>query len=148
MSGKGSLLTKLPGPLGTSLAWRTLFWAYMTTGHISLCVKCGTCSRPEVWQGAGRHLPSCTHQISGVSDPLYFTKLPGMTYCPTIGGGNVYQYYQYGNQYRVSPKIKNMPIICESHTICGHIPEAHSVLPQKYLHIHDNCCSIHNIKDM
>jgi len=30
MSGKGSLLTKPSGPLGTSLAWRILFWAYIT----------------------------------------------------------------------------------------------------------------------
>ena len=35
MSGKGSLLAKLSGPLGTSLAWRTVFWAYVTTEHIS-----------------------------------------------------------------------------------------------------------------
>jgi hypothetical protein len=33
MSEKGSLLAKPSGPLGTSLAWRTLFWAYVTTGH-------------------------------------------------------------------------------------------------------------------
>ena len=30
MSGKGSLLAKPSGPLGTLLAWRTLFWAYLT----------------------------------------------------------------------------------------------------------------------
>lgn len=30
MSGKGSLLAKPSGPLGTALAWRTPFWAYMT----------------------------------------------------------------------------------------------------------------------
>ena len=35
LSGKGSLLAKPSGPLGTSLAWRTLFWAYMTIGHIA-----------------------------------------------------------------------------------------------------------------
>ena len=35
MSGKGILLAKPSGPLGTSFAWRTLFWAYMTMGHVS-----------------------------------------------------------------------------------------------------------------
>jgi hypothetical protein len=35
MSGKGSLLTKPSRPLGTSLAWRTLFWVYMTIGQVS-----------------------------------------------------------------------------------------------------------------
>ena len=34
MPGKGSLLAKPSGPLGTSLAWRTLFWAYVTITHI------------------------------------------------------------------------------------------------------------------
>jgi hypothetical protein len=33
MSGKGSLLAKPSGPLGTSLAWRILFWVYRT--HLS-----------------------------------------------------------------------------------------------------------------
>jgi hypothetical protein len=51
MSGKRSLLAKPPGPLDTSLTWRTLFCAYVTTGHVSLCGKCGTCSRPGFWQG-------------------------------------------------------------------------------------------------
>jgi hypothetical protein len=36
MSEKGSLLAKPSGPLGTSLVWRTLFWAYMTIGHVFL----------------------------------------------------------------------------------------------------------------
>ena len=36
MSEKGSLLAKHSGPLGTSLVWRTLFWAYMTIGHVFL----------------------------------------------------------------------------------------------------------------
>ena len=31
---RDSLLAKPSGPLGTSLAWRTLFWAYLTTGHV------------------------------------------------------------------------------------------------------------------
>jgi hypothetical protein len=80
MFGKGSLLAKPSGSLVTSLAWRTLFWAYMTTGHVSLCGKCGMCSRPGVWQGVGRHLSSqvCTHQVFKVSDVLYLTKFPGM----------------------------------------------------------------------
>jgi hypothetical protein len=33
--GKESLLVKPSGPLGTSLAWRTLLWAYMTIGQVS-----------------------------------------------------------------------------------------------------------------
>jgi hypothetical protein len=74
MSGKGSLLAIPWGPLGTFLAWRALFWAYMTTSQVSLCGKCGTCSRPGIRQGARRHLPpqvwvcrvstSSTHQAS------------------------------------------------------------------------------------
>jgi hypothetical protein len=35
ISRKGSLLAKPSGPLGTSLAWRTLFGAYATLGLIS-----------------------------------------------------------------------------------------------------------------
>ena len=42
MSGKGSLLTKPSGPLVTSIVWRTLFWAYITTNHVSLCGECVT----------------------------------------------------------------------------------------------------------
>ena len=36
VSGKEGLLAKTSGTLGTSLAWRILFWDYRTTGHISL----------------------------------------------------------------------------------------------------------------
>lgn len=36
-----SLLAKPSGPLGTSLARITLFWAYLTTGHVSFCGECG-----------------------------------------------------------------------------------------------------------
>jgi hypothetical protein len=56
MSGKGSLLAKPSGPLGTSLAWRTQFWAYMTTGHVSLCKERDMCFRLGIWQRAGSHL--------------------------------------------------------------------------------------------
>lgn len=53
MSGKGSLLTRPSGPLGTLLAWRIL-----------VCGKCGTHSRPGNWQKAriAEPLPSqmCT----------------------------------------------------------------------------------------
>ena len=35
MYGKRSLLAKPSGPLATLLVWRTLFWAYVTIGHIS-----------------------------------------------------------------------------------------------------------------
>jgi hypothetical protein len=48
---KGSLLTKPLVPLGTSIAWRTLLWAYVTIGHISLYGDCGTYFRPGIWQG-------------------------------------------------------------------------------------------------
>lgn len=34
-SGKENLLTTPSGPFGTSLAWRSLSWAYVTTGHVS-----------------------------------------------------------------------------------------------------------------
>ena len=84
MSGKESLLTKPSGPLGTSLALRTLFWAYMTTGHVSLCEEFGTGSRPGVWQGAGSHLSlRCVPTESLGLDLLYLTKLPGMVSPPT-----------------------------------------------------------------
>jgi hypothetical protein len=85
MAEKGSLLAKLPGPLGTSLALRTLFWAYLTRGPICKCGKCGTCSRPGIWQGAGRCLPSqvCNHKFLG-SQPALPSKLPGMVFSPTI----------------------------------------------------------------
>jgi hypothetical protein len=51
MSRKGSLLAKPSGMLGTSLAWRTLFWAYVTIGNIFLSGECGPCSRSGIWQG-------------------------------------------------------------------------------------------------
>ena len=53
MSGQGSLWLKPSGPLGTSLAWRTLFWAHVTIELGPLCEECGMCSRTVVWQGAG-----------------------------------------------------------------------------------------------
>ena len=55
ISGKGSLLSKPSRPLGTSLAQRTLFWAYMNAGRVSLCGNHGTCSRLEIWQGTRRY---------------------------------------------------------------------------------------------
>ena len=61
ISRKGSFLAKLSGPLGTSLAWRTLFWAYVATGHSSLCWKYDIHSRPGIWQSAGSYRP----KISG-----------------------------------------------------------------------------------
>lgn len=60
MSGKGSLLAK---PSGTSLAWKTLFWAYVTIEHVViiffLCEEHGTGSRLGIWQGM-----KC--QVSGI----------------------------------------------------------------------------------
>lgn len=58
----------------------------MTTGHTFLYGKCGTCYRSGIRQEADRWLPS---HLSGeylgsrVSDPLQFTKSPGMVHCPT-----------------------------------------------------------------
>ena len=79
MSEKGSVLAKLWGPLGTSLPWRTLFWAYMTTGLISLCREYGMCSRSGVWQGVGSHLHlRCVPTKSPRSQLTLPTKLPGM----------------------------------------------------------------------
>jgi hypothetical protein len=62
--GRGNLLAKPSGPLGTSLAWRTLFWA--------LCDHRTRFLMEEVWHafqarnlflGAGIFVPSqvCTH---------------------------------------------------------------------------------------
>ena len=82
MSRKGSLLANSSGPLGTSLAWRTLFWAYVTTSHISLCWKCGPGSRTGIWQGLGRHLPLRFEFLR--SQPTLPTQLPGMVYSPTV----------------------------------------------------------------
>jgi len=56
MSGKGSLLAKLSQPLGTSLIWRTLFWAVWPSDMLLLCEKPGTCTKEGVWRGAGSHL--------------------------------------------------------------------------------------------
>jgi hypothetical protein len=83
MSGKGSLLAKPPEPLGTSLAWRTLFWAYMTVAMSLLCEKPSTCSESGVWQGAGSHLSvsSLPTESQGLN-LLYLTKLLGMVLCP------------------------------------------------------------------
>ena len=78
MSEKVSLLVNLLGPLGTSLAWRTLFWAYLTTDHVSLCEGCGLCSRPGIWQGIGCHLSLRCVPIVSSSQPALPTKLPGM----------------------------------------------------------------------
>ena len=76
MSGKGSLLFKTSAPLGTSLAWRTLFWAYVTTGHVSFCEECGMCSKPEIWKVMGSHLSlRCVPTVSLGLNLLYITKL-------------------------------------------------------------------------
>ena len=81
MSGKESLLTKPSGPLGTSLALRSLFWAYMTTGHVSLCEEFGTGSRPGVWQRVGSHLSlRCVPTESPGLNLLHLTKLPGIVF--------------------------------------------------------------------
>jgi len=85
MSGKGSLLANPSRPLGTSLAQRTLFWAYVTIGHVSLCKVCGLCFRPGIWQGSGSHLsPKCVPTKSLSLNLLYLTKLPGMVLFPTV----------------------------------------------------------------
>jgi hypothetical protein len=82
MSGKGSLLVKPSGPSGTSLAQRTLFCAYATTGHISLCGECGMCSRAGIWQEP-RVLPKSqvyAHQVSeSETDLSYQSSCHGFT---------------------------------------------------------------------
>lgn len=76
--GEGSLLAKPSGPLGTLLAWRALFWACMTIGHITLCEECGMCSRPGVWQWAESLLSlRCVPTESVGLNLLFLTKLPG-----------------------------------------------------------------------
>jgi hypothetical protein len=79
ISGKGSLLAKSSGPLGTSLPWRTLFWTCVTTGHISLCGKCG---QGFVREQGGAYSPRC--EFPG-SQPVLPTKLPGLVHHPTVG---------------------------------------------------------------
>lgn len=66
MSVMGSLLAK-PSRPQASLEWWTLFWACVTTGHISLSGKCSTCSRPGICQEGVRRLPSqvCTNEFWG-----------------------------------------------------------------------------------
>jgi hypothetical protein len=84
VSEKGSLLTKPSRPLGTSLAWKTLFGTYVTTGHISLGEVHDTCFKSRVWQGAGSCLSlRCVPTESQGLDLLYLTKLPGMALHPT-----------------------------------------------------------------
>ena len=81
MSRKESLLAKPSGSLGTLLAQRTLFWAYVSMDTFLLCEKYGTCSKSRVWHGAGSHLSlRCVHTESL---GLNLTKLPGTVLNPT-----------------------------------------------------------------
>ena len=84
MSRKGSLLAKPSGPLGTSLAWRTLFWAHVTIELGPLCEECGMCSKPGIWQGQRNYLSIWyVFTESPGLNMLYLTKLPGMVLYPT-----------------------------------------------------------------
>ena len=88
VAGKGGLMAKPSGPLGTLSAWRTLFWAYVTTGHVPLGRECGICSRPGVWQGTGSCLSlRCVPTESPGLNLLYLTKLSGMVLHPTLKQG-------------------------------------------------------------
>jgi hypothetical protein len=83
MSGKGRLLAKPAGPLGTSLAWRTLSWGYVTTGHVSLCWECGTCSRPGIWRETGSTYRLWWVPTQNLGSQTCSThQAPGMVYCP------------------------------------------------------------------
>jgi hypothetical protein len=77
---KGSLLAKSSGHLGTLLAWRTLFWAYIK-GHISLCEECGKCFRPRAWSYLNFR---CVPTESLGLNLLHLTKFPGMVLHPTV----------------------------------------------------------------
>jgi hypothetical protein len=78
MARKESLFAKPSGPLGNS-TWRTLFFAYMTTDHSSLCEECGMCSKPGILQGPRNYLSIWyVFTESPGLNMLYLTKLPGM----------------------------------------------------------------------
>lgn len=67
MSVKGSLMAKPLMPLGTSLAWRTLFWTYLT-----ISPYIGSVARVP-GQEFGRESPmsqECTHQFLGLRNAL------------------------------------------------------------------------------
>jgi hypothetical protein len=80
MFGKGSFLARPAGPFGTSLAWRTLLWVYLTLGHISFMWK--AMYEFQVRSLAGSwELPKsqvCPTECSG----LYLPNLPGMVLHP------------------------------------------------------------------
>ena len=106
MSGKGSLLAKPSRPLGTSLKWRSVLSLHDHRSHF-LCEKCGMCSRPGVWQGAGSHLSlGCLPTESLRLDLLYLTKLPGMVLYPTSLHALSSTYF---NLYANTPPFHNAP---------------------------------------
>lgn len=83
MSGKGILLTNPSGPLDTSLTYRTVLGYCDHRSHF-LRGKCGTCSRTEIWKGAGSHLPSQVGAwVPGTLNLLSLTKFPGKVHGPT-----------------------------------------------------------------
>jgi hypothetical protein len=84
----------------------TLFWVYLTTGHISLCGECGTCSRPGIWQGAG----SCLN-LRCVP-----TWVSGMVYCPTIlYHGRSLPISRTGERPWTGWKTKHVTLLCARH---------------------------------
>jgi hypothetical protein len=78
MSGEGSLLAEPSGPLDTSLAWRTLYWAMLPTWGVWTCVPGQESDREQGGTYCLRWY-LCTR----VSDPLYLTKFPSMIHYPT-----------------------------------------------------------------
>jgi hypothetical protein len=81
MSGKGSLLTKPSGPVGTSLAWRALFWGTTILGSVA---------RVPGQESESRVAPTISGVSFWVSHLLYLTKFSGMVHCPTTLTGVIY----------------------------------------------------------
>jgi hypothetical protein len=80
ISGKGSLLTTSSEPLGTLLAWRTLFWACVTFPYVG---SVAGVPGQESGREQGATISGVYLKFLGTQTPLYLTKFPGKVHCPT-----------------------------------------------------------------
>jgi len=125
MCGKGSLLVKPSGSLGTSVAWRTLFWAYrllvMFPYVRSVAHVPGQAFGRE--QGVAQVSGVCPLSLQ-VSNPLYLTKLPGMVLPPNTPLCPMYTYcfpISHVLHGLASPCIlPQLSSFCQSATVCRH----------------------------
>ena len=80
MSGKGSLLAKPSGPLDTSLAWRTLYWAMLPTWGVWTCVPGQESDREQ----GGAYCLRCVLEFLGtqICSTLPSFLSDDIVYCP------------------------------------------------------------------